>query len=493
MVPRVRFAPSPTGYLHVGGARTALFNWLYARRHGGTFVLRIEDTDVERSSAEMIDGILDGLRWLGLDWDEGPEVGGPRGPYFQSERLDRYQQAVERLVAEGRAYYCYCTPERLRQERELAEGRGEAWQYDKACLALSPERASELEGDGTPRTVRFKVPPTQTGFDDRVRGRIEFDSRHLEDFVVLRSDQYPTYHLSVVVDDLDMGITHVIRGDDHISNTPKHLLLFEAFGAAPPVFAHVPLILGADKKRLSKRHGATSVTEYREQGYLPDAMINFLALLGWSPGDDTELMSTDDLVERFSLRGIGGGNAVFDTTKLDWMNGQYIARLPVGELATAVEPLLAAAGLAPAAGVLTQEGDDNGGPWLHQLLDLLRPRAKRLTDFVDQARPFLVESVEYESEAVAKHLSSPGLSDHVAALATALGGLDPFDEAQVEAAVRGTAAARGIKAGALIHATRVAVTGRTTSPGIFEVLVLLGRARSVARLKQLVAFLNGRS
>ena len=257
MVPRVRFAPSPTGFLHVGGARTALFNWLYARRHGGTFVLRIEDTDVERSSAEMIDGILDGLRWLGLDWDEGPEVGGSHGPYFQSARLDRHREAAERLVSEGRAYNCYCTPERLRRERELAEKRGEAWQYDRTCLALAPARIAELERNRTPRAVRFKVPPAQTAFEDRVHGRIEFDSSNIEDFVVLRSDQQPTYHLSVVVDDLDMGITHVIRGDDHISNTPKHLLLFEALGTAPPVFAHVPLILGADKKRLSKRHGAT--------------------------------------------------------------------------------------------------------------------------------------------------------------------------------------------------------------------------------------------
>jgi glutamyl-tRNA synthetase len=493
VLPRVRFAPSPTGYLHVGGARTALFNWLYARRHGGTFVLRIEDTDVDRSSAEMIDGILDGLRWLGLDWDEGPEVGGPHGPYFQSARLDRHREAAERLVAEGRAYNCYCTPERLRTERELAEKRGEAWQYDRTCLTLDPARVAELERDRTPHAVRFKVPPAQTAFEDCVHGRIEFDSRNIEDFVVLRSDQRPTYHLSVVVDDLDMGITHVIRGDDHISNTPKHLLLFEALGAVPPVFAHVPLILGADKKRLSKRHGATSVTEYREQGYLPGAMVNFLALLGWSPGDDTEVMSAEDIVNRFSLNGISGGNAVFDTTKLDWMNGRYIARLSVEELAAAVEPLLASAGLAPTADAVHQKDFGAGGPWLHRLLVLLRPRVKRLTDFVEQARPFLVESIEYDSEAVAKHLSSPGLSDHVAALAAALRVLDVFDEAQVETAVRGTAAVRGIKAGALIHATRVAVTGRTTSPGIFEVLVLLGRTRSLARLEHLVVFLAGRS
>jgi len=483
VAPRVRFAPSPTGYLHLGGARTALFNWLYARRHGGAFVLRIEDTDVERSSADMVTGILEGLRWLGLDWDEGPEVGGPYGPYFQSERLARYRAAADRLVAEGHAYYCYCAPERLRAEREKAEARGEAWQYDRTCLALSPERVAELEAIRAPRAVRFKVPPAHAAFDDVVHGRIAFDPRALEDFVVLRSDGHPTYHLSVVVDDVEMRITHVIRGDDHISNTPKHLLLFEALGAAAPAFAHVPLILGGDKKRLSKRHGATSVTEYRRQGYLPAAMVNFLALLGWSPGDDRELMSVEELAAGFSLEGISGGNAVFNVEKLDWMNGQYLARLPAGELAAAVTPLLAAAGLPLAA-------DE---AWRDRLLDLLRPRAKRLTDFVDLARPYLVDTVEYEPAAVEQHLAAPGSGAHVAALAAALRGTDPFDEPHVEAAVRGTAAERGLKAGVLIHATRVAVTGRTTSPGLFEVLVLLGRERSAARLERLVNFLATRA
>jgi len=479
VAPRVRFAPSPTGYLHVGGARTALFNWLYARRHGGTFVLRIEDTDVQRSSADMVTGILDGMRWLGLDWDEGPDVGGPHGPYFQSERLDRYRAAAARLVSEGHAYSCYCSPERLRAERERAEARGEAWQYDRACLSLNHDRIAALETAHAPRAIRFKVPETQTAFADVVHGRIAFDPRAIEDFVILRSDDYPTYHLSVVVDDVDMRITHVIRGDDHISNTPKHLLLFDALGSPAPTFAHVPLILGADKKRLSKRHGATSVTEYRRQGYLAPAMVNFLALLGWSPGDDRELLSREALVASFSLEGISGGNAVFNVEKLDWMNGQYIARLPVGELAAAVEPWLADAGLRVPA---TAE-------WWHRLLDLLRPRAKRLTDFVELARPFLVDMVEYESAAVDQHLSTPDMAAHVAALGETLRTTDPFDEPHVEAAVRGTAAERGIKAGALIHATRVALTGRTTSPGLFEVIVLLGRERSLGRLERLVNLL----
>jgi glutamyl-tRNA synthetase len=484
--PRVRFAPSPTGYLHVGGARTALFNWLYARRHGGTFVLRIEDTDVERSSTDMVAGILDGLRWLGLDWDEGPGAGGPHGPYFQSERLDRYRDAAAQLVAGGFAYYCYCTPERLRAEREKAEQRGEAWQYDRVCLALVPEQIAEFEAAGAPRAIRFKSAGTATAFDDAVHGRIEFDPKNIEDFVVLRSDQHPTYHLSVVVDDVDMAITHVIRGDDHISNTPKHLMLFDAMGAAAPVFAHVPLILGADKKRLSKRHGATSVIEYRRQGYLPDAMVNFLALLGWSPGDDRELMSIAEMTASFSLDGISGGNAVFNTGKLDWMNGQYIARLSSEALLREVEPLLAGAGL-------LGPGARPADAWLYQLIDLLRPRAKRTVDFVELARPFLVDTVEFEPEAVQKHLTLPGLAEHVAGLSHALRSVDPFDEPHVEAAVRGLAAERGIQAGILIHAVRVAATGRTSSPGLFEVLVLLGRERTITRLDRLVNFLATRT
>ena len=485
MPPRVRFAPSPTGYLHVGGARTALFNWLYARRHGGQFILRIEDTDVERSSNDMVTGILDGLRWLGLSWDEGPEVGGPHAPYYQSQRIERYRAAATRLLSEGKAYRCFCPAERLQDQRRRAEQRGEASMYDRACLSLPAGRIAELQAAGTPSAVRFTVPPGVTVFEDRVRGRIEFDRANIEDFVILRSDDGPTYHLSVVVDDIDMAITDVIRGDDHISNTPKHVLLFDALGAAVPRFAHVPLILATDKKRLSKRHGATSVTEYQRQGYLPAAMLNFLALLGWSPGGDRELMTASEMVEMFSLDGISGGNAVFNPDKLDWVNGQYIARLSVDDLAAAVRPFIDQAGFSHAPLVVDE-------PRFHRLLELIRPRAKRLTDFPFQAAPLLMETVEYEPEAVSKHLSTPDLAGHVTALVARLRDTSPFDEPHVEAAVRETAAARTVKAGILIHAARVAITGRTTSPGLFELLALLGRDETTARLERLITFLSVR-
>jgi len=306
-------------------------------------VLRIEDTDLERSSQDMVEGILDGLRWLGLDWDEGPGIGGEFGPYLQSERLDRHRALAARLVAQGHAYYCYCTNDELRAKREAAEAAGGAWRYDRTCCTLTPDEVAAREQAGRPRAVRFRVPEGAAGFDDLVHGAIAFDGANIEDFVLLRSDGQPTYQLSVVSDDIEMKITHVVRGDDHISNTPKQILLYRAAGAELPRFAHVPLILGPDKKRLSKRHGATSVTEYAKQGYLPEAMFNFLALLGWSPGNDDELFTREALVKAFALEGISGGNAVFNPEKLDWFNQQHIARLAPDELAVRVKPWLAAA------------------------------------------------------------------------------------------------------------------------------------------------------
>ncbi len=473
--PRLRFAPSPTGYLHVGGARTALFNWLYVRRHGGVFVLRIEDTDVERSSADMVTGILESLAWLGLDWDEGPGIGGPHAPYFQTGRLDRYRAAAEALVTAGQAYYCYCRPEELKAKREAAEAAGLSGMYDRTCRRLSAEDVARREAAGEPRAIRFFVPLGSTTFDDLVHGPITVDHANIEDFVVLRSDRYPTYHLSVVVDDVEMAMTHVVRGDDHISNTPKQVLLYRAMQAPLPAFAHVPLILGPDKKRLSKRHGATSVGEYEKQGYLPEAMINFLALLGWSPGNDRELFSRDELIAAFTLEGISGGNAVFGPDKLDWFNQQHLMRLPAPEILRRLAPALAADGRW--RGVYTSDP-----AWIERVIDLLKPRARKLGDFVDLLRPFLAEDVELDPAAVAKYLSSPDLGPHLAAWREALAGVAPFDAATVETALRALAGSRGIKPAVLIHATRVAVTGQAVSPSVFDVVELVGRERVIARL-----------
>ena len=418
-----------------------MFNWLFARRHGGTFVLRIEDTDAERSSWEMVSGIVDGLRWLGLDWDEGPDVGGPHAPYFQSQRLERYQSRARALVDAGRAY------------------------HDEGA-------------------VRFRVPPGRTRFDDLVHGTIEFDNEHIEPFVILRSDGQPTYHLSVVVDDIDMAITHVVRGDDHVSNTPKQVLLYEAFARPVPQFAHVPLILGPDKKRLSKRHGATSVMEYHRLGYLPEAMVNFLALLGWSPGGDLELLSRDELIARFTLEGISGGSAVFNPEKLDWFNQQHIARLAAPALLQRIEDRLRAASL------WRDSLTGAEAPWIDRVLALLKPRVKKLDQLVDELRPFLADDPEIDPAAAAKHIT-PEIRPVLIAFADELSRASAFDPASVDRLLRGTAEREGVKAAGLIHATRVAVTGRAVSAGLFDVLALLGRDRVVHRLRRMADYTSG--
>jgi glutamyl-tRNA synthetase len=475
---RVRFAPSPTGYLHIGGARTALFNWLFARRHGGVFVLRIEDTDAERSSLEMVEGILEGLKWLGLDWDEGPGVGGPHGPYFQSERKDRHRAMAERLVASGHAYYCYCAPEAIKAQREAAEREGRVWRYDRTCDRLSSDEIAARERQGAPRAIRFRVPEGVTRFDDLVHGPIEVDHATVEDFVLERSDGHATYQLSVVSDDVEMQTTHVVRGDDHISNTPKQILLYQAVSAPQPAFAHVPLILGPDKKRLSKRHGATSVMEYARQGYLPEAMVNFLALLGWSPGTDQELFSRGELIAAFDLAGISGGGAVLNPEKLDWFNQQHLFRLDQHDLAVRLRPIFQAAGVWDEA-YLGEKAE-----WFASVLELLRPRARKLEDFLAVGRFFFTDALEYDDGAVAKHLRQDGMAGHLAAADAALGELTTFEPAAIEATLRALAEARALKPPTLMHAVRVAATGKAASPGLFEVLALLGRERTRARLAE---------
>jgi glutamyl-tRNA synthetase len=489
--PRVRFAPSPTGYLHVGGARTALFNWLFARHQGGTLLLRIEDTDIERNRPELVDGILEGLKWLGVEWDEGP--------IFQSQRLDLYRAATERLLASGAAFGCYCKAAAYSggdaaaggSEAQEGEGDEEGPKLQKniacPCRDLSEEERTAKEKAGVARAVRFRVPRTgATQFEDAVFGPREVQNLEIEDFVLLRSNGLPTYQLSVVVDDIDMRITHVIRGADHLSNTPKQALLYRALGVAPPIFAHVPLILGPDRTRLSKRHGATSVGSYAEEGFLPEAFRNFLALLGWSPGEDAEFLRTSELIERFALTGVSRTNAVFDRAKLEWFNTQYLQKPPVEYVLPYVEAQLRRAGLWDGS----QASSDRA--WFATAVELIRSRTRLLGDFTTWARAFFTDDFEYELEAREKFWKDERLPGMLEKLADALDALPDWNHDACDGASRGVAAAEGVKAGLLINATRVAIVGRAVAPPLFETMVVLGKQRVIARLRRALPFISAR-
>jgi glutamyl-tRNA synthetase len=478
--PRVRFAPSPTGHLHVGGARTALFNWLFARHEGGTLLLRIEDTDVGRNRPELVEGILEGLKWLGVEWDEGP--------YFQSQRLETYRAAAEQILARGAGYACYCKPVAYggadaTPEEQEGEGDDETPKAAKtvgcSCRDLSDRERAATEAQGIPRAIRFKVPRTgATKFEDAVFGPREVQNAEIEDFVLLRSSGLPTYQLSVVVDDIDMRITHIIRGADHLSNTPKQVLIYQALGATPPIFAHVPLILGPDRTRLSKRHGATSVGSYADEGFLPEAFRNFLALLGWSPGGDSEYMRTEELIQRFGLLGVSRTNAIFDRAKLEWFNTQYLQKPPVEELLPYVEAELERAGIWNPAWA--------GGEreWFARAVDLIRPRTRFVHDFSGWARAFFTDDFEYEAEARAKFWKDPKVPELLLKLTEALAAVSDWNHDSCEAAARAVAAAEGVKAGLLINATRVVIVGRAVAPPLFETMVVLGKERVIARLRR---------
>ena len=470
--PRVRFAPSPTGYLHVGGARTALFNWLFARHFGGTLILRIEDTDFERSSEAMVEGILEGLRWLGMDWDEGP--------FFQSQRLPLYRAMADKLLASGHAYYAFDTKEELEARRAIAVAAGRPPMYDRRDRALDPAVARARVLAGEPAAVRFAVPEGgATSFNDAVFGTLTFANSELEDFVLLRSDGIPTYHLSVVADDVDMRLTHIIRGADHLSNTPKQVLQYRALGAPEPVFAHVPLILGPDKTRLSKRHGATSVISYKGMGIVPEAFRNFLALLGWTPGavlDEAgkarELFPSDELIRLFTLEGITKSNSVFDNDKLAWFNTEYIRAYPPAQLLPLLEAEWADAGL------LVERSRDE----LLATIALLQTRARSLKDFAGSFRAYFSDRFEFDPAATAKFLKDPQTALLLAELGSRLNTEPQFTEASTEAALRAFAEERGVKAGVLINGARVALTGQGVAPSLFAVMAALGRERTVERL-----------
>ncbi|MFQ5649222.1 MAG: glutamate--tRNA ligase [bacterium] len=475
---RVRFAPSPTGYLHVGGARTAIFNWLFARKHGGTFLLRIEDTDVERSGPEMVDAILHSMKWLGLEWDE--EV------VYQSARLDLYHKHIDELILNSSAYKCFCSKKTLEERRALArlEKREYKYKQDRTCLNLSSNQVESFVKEGRPCVVRLKLSDGQTVFRDEIYGEIKVAHSQLDDFIIQRSDGTPTYHFAVVVDDHEMGITHILRGDDHLSNTPKHVLLYQAFGWPLPVFAHVPMILGPDKKRLSKRHGATSVGEYERAGYLPEAMLNFLTLLGWSSGDDRELFNRDELIEHFELNGISKKSAVFDEKKLEWMNGQYIMQLDDKVLQRLVMAELISAGL------VTEKYVAANKLLLDKILALLKPRVKRLSDVVSMSRYFFQDPQEYEEKGVRKHWKDPQLMVKFEELSGRLADLDIFTAAGIEPVMRGLAEEHGLSAAKLIHPTRLALTGVSFSPGMFEVMELLGKETVLRRLHTAMDYLR---
>jgi glutamyl-tRNA synthetase len=477
--PRLRFAPSPTGYLHVGGARTALFNWLYARKHGGKFLLRIEDTDKARSTDESTRAIFEGLEWLGLQWDEDV--------VYQGANVERNREDAYRMLANGTAYRCFCTQEELAERRAAAEANKESFKYDRRCDRLTPAEIERRVAAGDPYTLRFRVPEGSTSWDDLVHGEIAFPNKDIEDFIILRTDGTPIYNMAVVSDDIAMKITLVMRGDDHISNTPKQILLYRALGAELPQFAHLPMIHGLDGKKLSKRHGATAVGDYQHLGILPGAMLNFLALLGWSPGHDIEVMSLDQMVELFSTDGLQKKAAIFDPKKLEWMNGQHLSLIDNDTLAAIVTPALEAAGLATAAELASRRD------WYMALLDLLKVRARTIDDIVRQAAPYFRDEISYDAEAEAKQWKDrPATAELLVAVRDALAALPSWDAAAMEVALRTLAERLGFgeKAGKIFQPMRVALTGLGVSPGIFDVLVMLGRDRSLGRLDQAVARLR---
>ncbi|MBM4125937.1 MAG: glutamate--tRNA ligase [Nitrospira sp.] len=459
---RVRFAPSPTGFLHIGGVRTALFNWLFARQQQGKFILRIEDTDQNRSTDESIQAIIEGMRWVGLDWDEGP--------FRQTERMDLYRSHALNLLEQGQAYWCVCKAEELEARRKEAEAKGLSPRYDGRC------RHREIMTPTGEAALRFKAPQEgQTVVDDLIKGKIVFDNTILDDLIILRSNGYPTYNFSVVVDDALMQITHVVRGDDHLTNTPRQVPIFQALGFPIPRFGHLPMILGSDKTRLSKRHGATSIMAYKDMGYLPEAMVNYLVRLGWSHGDQ-EIFTRQELIDKFSWKHVQTSAAVFNPDKLLWMNAEYIKTSPPGQVAEALAPLLEQAGLGGEVRHVTPE-------WLAQLVVLVKERTKTLVEMVEWVKPYFGQAVTYDEEAARKFLT-PALAPILEKLLARFEALPGFSKPTWEESFKKLVEEEGVKMGQLAQPVRVALTGRTASPGLFDVMEVLGRARALIRLRE---------
>lgn len=478
---RVRFAPSPTGSLHIGGARTALFNWLFARKYNGVFVLRLEDTDLLRSTEESSQGIVEGLQWLGLDWDEGPHRDGAFGPYRQSERLPIYRKYLDKLIANGQAYYCFCGSEDLQQEKEAARNQKRDYKYNGRCKHLSPKEVEERIKQGLHPVIRIKAPESGTTVvHDLIRGDVEFSNALLDDFIIAKSDGWPTYNFAVVVDDASMKITHVIRAEEHLSNTPKQLLIYEALRLNPPKFAHASMILAPDRSKLSKRHGATSVQEFRDEGYLPEALLNYLALLGWSSGEDQDLWTLEELVQGFSLNGISRSPAIYDIEKLTWMNGHYLGNISSERLLNLIKD----------QDQIKKYLSEYPREYLFQVLDLVGNRVKTLNEIPASLQYFCEDVDSYDVKSVAKHFKKANAVDILNTVIDIVEKAPQFEASTIEDLLREQAEIMQLKAAELIHPTRLALSGRTNTPGLFEVMEILGREKCLQRLKKAVAYVK---
>jgi len=472
---RVRIAPSPTGYFHVGIGRTALYNWLFARRHGGVFIVRSDDTDAERSTQEYQDDILEHLRWLGLDWDEGVEVGGPHDPYRQSLRLERYHEVIDALLADGAAYSCFCTPAELDERRKAAMADGRPPGYDGRCRSIPPADAAARKEAGESASVRFAVPrPGSTVFQDEVRGEMDIDHANVDDFVILRSNGSPTYHLASSVDDVDFGITHVVRGEDLLSSTPKHILLTKAMGSEPITYAHLSLLMGPDNRKLSKRHGDTAIKAYRGRGIIPEAMVNYLALLGWSPGEDETVVALADMVARFDLSDVSRNPAIFDPAKLEWMNGVYIRELEADDFIARTLPLVEAD--------LGKALDDDELGRLAFIAPLVQERAKLLTEVAPQVRFLFVDEVAYDEKSWAKVMTKEEVPGVLTAAMDRLSVIPEWTTAAIEEALRAMLEQMELSPRKGLQPLRVATSGSSVSPPLFESLEALGRGPTLARL-----------
>ncbi len=473
---RVRFAPSPTGELHIGGARTALFNYLFARAQKGVFILRIDDTDLERSRPEYTEGLFNSMRWLGLDWDEGP--------YYQSQRLEEYAREAARLLDENKAYHCFCTTEELAAGREEARKAGKPYLYPGSCRELPRERADAYLAAGRTPVIRLRTPDSgATVVNDLIRGEVRFDNNNLDDFIIIKSNGLPTYNFASVVDDALMEITDVIRAEEHLSNTPRQQLCVEALGYQLPRYAHVPMILAPDRSKLSKRHGATSVEEFREGGYLPEALINYMVLLGWSPGEK-EIITLAEMVPLFSLERVNKTAAIYDTVKLTWMNGHYLREAPLDELAAAALPFFEAEGL------LTSPLEGENLVHFKTIVDTVRDRVKTLVDLADASSYFYRDEFNYDPKGVEKHFRKEGSTGLLRKAAALMQKIDPFDMESIENSFRNLSKELAISTGRLIHPTRLALSGRTIGPGLFDIIVLLGREKTVERLEKAASWIE---